>query len=510
MTEAILLPYQQRWSKDPAQVKIWEKSRRIGASYGEAADDVLHAAASTGGGDVYYISYNKDMTATFVDDCAAWAKRFNSALGTIGESVFRRDDDRDIHVFDIEFASGHHIRTFSNNPRNLRSKGRPGDRVVIDEAAHVDDLDELLKAAMAVTMWGGEVRLMSTHNGDDNPFNALIQDCRAGRYDYALHRTTLDDALADGLYRRICQVTGKPWSAEAEAQWRAKLIRRYRPNEDEELFCVPAMSGGAYLPRALIESCMPAAEDSGPVVRFHGDATFNVRPPPLRAAEMADWIRAHVDPLLSALDGQRRHVAGMDFARSGDMTAIVVLEIGADLRRTWRGLIEMHDTPFAEQRQLLHHVLRRLPRFSGAALDARGNGQQLAEETVDEFGASLIQAVMPTELFYREAFPRYKAGLEDRTTVLIRHDDVLEDHRAVKLVRGVPRVPDGKTDLKGQRHGDSAIAGLLADVAASADPPDLQAVAVAGPREAQRLGLDPPTPILTTIGWGTVPSGLPD
>jgi phage FluMu gp28-like protein len=508
MTTAILLPYQQRWSKDPAQVKLWEKSRRIGASYGEAADDVLHAAASTGGGNVYYISYNKDMTSTFVDDCAGWAKRFNSALGSIGESVFKRDDDRDIHVFDIEFASGHHIRTFSNNPRNLRSKGRPGDRVVIDEAAFVDDLEELLKAAMAVTMWGGEVRIMSTHNGDDNPFNTLIADIRAGKFDYSIHRVTLDDAIADGLYRRICQVTGKPWSAESEAEWRAQLVRRYRPNEDEELFCIPAMGGGSYLPRALIERCMPRAEDSAPLVRFNGNAAFNAMPPHMRAADMADWIREHLDPVLAALDGARRHVAGMDFARSGDMTSIVLLEIGADLRRTWRGLIEMHNTPFSEQKQVLHHALRRLPRFSGAALDARGNGQQLAEETVDVFGASLIQAVMPTEAFYRESFPKYKAGLEDRTTILIRHDDVLEDHRAVKIVRGVPRVPEGKTDGKGQRHGDSAIAGLLADVAASADPPDLNTVASAGEREPGRLGLDPAEPSLSAVGFGAVSNGM--
>jgi len=31
------------------------------------------------------------------------------------------------------------------------------------------------------------------------------------------------------------------------------------------------------------------------------------------------------------------------------------------------------------------------------------------------------------------------------------------------LVRGVPRVPQGKTDKAGERHGDSTIAGLLAD-----------------------------------------------
>ena len=35
---AVLLPYQQRWLVDPSPVKVWEKSRRIGASWGDAAD----------------------------------------------------------------------------------------------------------------------------------------------------------------------------------------------------------------------------------------------------------------------------------------------------------------------------------------------------------------------------------------------------------------------------------------------------------------------------------------
>ena len=40
-TPMALLPYQQRWAKDDAQVKVIEKSRRIGLSWGEAADAAL-------------------------------------------------------------------------------------------------------------------------------------------------------------------------------------------------------------------------------------------------------------------------------------------------------------------------------------------------------------------------------------------------------------------------------------------------------------------------------------
>ena len=230
LSQAIFMAYQVKWVEDQSPVKIMEKSRRIGLSYSEAADDVLYAASAEGA-NVYYISYNKEMTQGFIQDCANWAKAFNAAAGQIEESVLQ-EEDKQILSFTINFDSGHKIQAFTSNPRNLRSKGRPGERLVIDEAAFVDDIKELLKAAMAMTMWGGQIRIISTHNGEDNPFNELINDVRAGRYPYSLHRVDFDDALRDGLYRKICAVNKKPWTLEGEAIWREEIIARYRPNQD--------------------------------------------------------------------------------------------------------------------------------------------------------------------------------------------------------------------------------------------------------------------------------------
>ena len=55
-----LLPYQARWVGDAAPLKIAEKSRRIGLSWAEAYDAVVHAGA--GKGNVTYQSYDKEMT----------------------------------------------------------------------------------------------------------------------------------------------------------------------------------------------------------------------------------------------------------------------------------------------------------------------------------------------------------------------------------------------------------------------------------------------------------------
>ena len=153
------------------------------------------------------------------------------------------------------------------------------------------------------------------------------------------------------------------------------------------------------------------------------------------------------------------------------MTDIVPLEIGATLHNRWPFVIELHNVPYKQQEQVVLCLGNGLPRFSGCSIDAGGNGGFIAEAATDEWGEFMVDAIHFTEQFYRDEFPKYKAGFEDRTITVIRHDDVLEDHRAIKLVRGVPRVPQGKTDKAGERHGDSAIAGLLADYRSRQESP---------------------------------------
>ncbi|MGV8267680.1 hypothetical protein ACV334_33300 [Pseudomonas aeruginosa] len=66
-----------------------------------------------------------------------------------------------------------------------------------------------MKAALGLTTWGNKFRLISTHIRLDNPLHQCIQDAREGRKDYSVHRITLEDAIVEGLYKRICFVTGQ-------------------------------------------------------------------------------------------------------------------------------------------------------------------------------------------------------------------------------------------------------------------------------------------------------------
>ena len=183
----ILLPYQQRWIADRAPIKVCEKSRRIGITWAEAADAALDAAGRNGT-DWWYIGYNKDMAREFIEDAAGWARRFNQAARAI-EEIAIEDEDKDILAFRIRFASGNKIVALSSRPSNLRGKQGVA---VIDEAAFHEHLPSLIKAALAFTMWGGRVHVISTHFGAGNAFNELIADIRAAavRIHYIASRST--------------------------------------------------------------------------------------------------------------------------------------------------------------------------------------------------------------------------------------------------------------------------------------------------------------------------------
>ena len=250
---AVLLDYQKEWIGIRAPLKVGEKSRRIGLTWAEAADNVLVAAAEkkAGGQTVYYLGYNQDMTVEYIQACAMWARAFNYAAGEIEEGIWPDSDpDKHIKTYTITFPSGHRIVALTSRPSNLR--GRQG-VVVIDEAAFHQDLAELLKAALALLIWGGEVHVISTHDGTENAFNELINDIRAGKRKGELFRCTFGEAVADGLYKRVCLRKGIPYSPEEEAAWVQGVYGFYGDAAEEELDCVPSQGGGAFLSLALIE-----------------------------------------------------------------------------------------------------------------------------------------------------------------------------------------------------------------------------------------------------------------
>ena len=473
----VLLPYQSK-AIEPLEngtaLLVIEKSRRIGLTWGLASYAVLRAGRTraAGGMDVMYISYAQEMTREFIDACAMWARAFAQASVVLDDFLFddtdpaHPDETRQIQAFRIRFASGFEVLALSSAPRTLR--GKQG-AVIIDEAAFVDNLKELLKAALAFLMWGGQVIVCSSHNGADNEFNVLVQDILHERRPGKHLRIDFDEALLDGLYQRICLVRGREWSPEGEAQWRQEIIDFYADGADEELFCIPSMGSGAWLTTPLIEARMTLDPEDAPVIRIALPADYLQR----SELDRAQLFQHHLDTIkeiLEGLDEDRQHAFGYDPARKADPAVITLLSIDKLLNRRAALTVEMRNVPFAEQKAIAELILRNAPRLVGAAIDATGTGANLAEDLGRLFGlrtdatpGGLVWEIKLSQTWYNENFPPLKTAFEDGAIALTRDAEHVVDLRLVKIIRGIPSIPPERVgDAGAKRHGDFAVALVLA------------------------------------------------
>lgn len=456
----LLLPYQQRWLADDAPFKTYTKSRRIGISWADASGAAL-LGSQANGRNTFYMGYEKDMARGYVVDASEWAKLYNLAASEIEEDIelFRDgDEDKSVQVFRIYFNSGYRVEALSSNPRNMRS--RQGD-LVLDEAAFHDDLKGVLKAAKAMRIWGGKVRMITTLNGIDDYYYEIDQQVVAGKLPYSRHFTTFLDAVAQGLFKRICLMTGQAWSEATEQAFIDDTLEEFGEDADEELMCIPSRSGGKYFPLVLIERCM---RHDAPVLAFACKDEFVLLSDHERQRLVANWLQEVVASVLKErLDPNLKSFYGMDFARSGDLSVALFAQEQTNLVRAAVFGLELRNVPFEQQRQILFWIVDKLPRFCGGAHDARGNGQFLSEVAMQRYGAGRIHQVMFTTAWYAEHFPRYRSGMEDDRVLLPLSTDWKDDHRVVEVIRGNPGIPDKKN--KGSdgklRHGDSAIAGVL-------------------------------------------------
>ncbi len=459
----VLLGYQKRWIADASPLKIAEKSRRTGITWAEAADAALCASMgrASGGCNHFYIGSNKEMAREFIEAVGMWARAFDKAAGEVQEEVFLDEgkEGKEILTYVIYFASGFKVQALSSNPSNLR--GMQGN-VTIDEAAFHERLAEVLKAALALTMWGCKVRLISTHNGTDNLFNQLIQDSRAGRKRYSVHTISLDDACVEGLYKRICQVRKVDWSQAAEDEWKANLLKDTATEEDalEEYFCVPKQGSGAFIPRGLIDRAMSA---DIPVVHYEAPQDFMQWTQAQRESEIEAFCIEQLHPLLTGLHDYYSdcfHAFGADFARSGDLSVFCPGTVLPDTRIRVPFLVELRDLTYDQQRQIAFYVLDNLPRLIGAAFDATGNGGYLAEAAALRYGTDMVDQVHLSVGRYRDWMPKFKARFEDSDIEIPKTTDVQTDLRKIQMNRGVPQIEKGSgkgADGK-QRHGDAAVA----------------------------------------------------
>jgi phage FluMu gp28-like protein len=444
------LPYQIRWLRDHALIKIWEKSRRIGATYVQSyedVEDIVTRREYTPGRPVkkiYFTSADESAAREYIDYCADWAKMFNAAASAVGSEVL--DEEKGIKALVIEFANGGKIYAMTSNPKRFRSKGG---KVVWDEAAWHEDQPAMWKAAHATaSVWGYPIRILSTHHGKQSLFFRFVSDVKSGKMKWSLHVVSIVDAVNDGL---VDKLYGRATSQAERTKYLDDLHTNARSEElwNEEYMCEPVDAATAFIPYEL-----------------------------LYGAEKHGIIMAMTE-LMDLQEGDL--YAGWDIARKRHYSIIWILQKLGDLKYT-RLLIPMLDFPFAEQMSLLDTVMR-LRRMRRICIDATGMGMPIAEEAVKRYGRYRAEGIIMTSAIKEElAWDLYNA-LEDKR-LLVHPDDLVRAsfHAIKKIVTG------GKNDrfdadaTEDTGHADHFWACALANHAAksSAGPVIMASKPVAG------------------------------
>ncbi|HHE6766898.1 TPA: hypothetical protein ACPE74_001248 [Escherichia coli] len=456
------------------------KGRRTGITFAWGLNSTLIAGAqkAAGGDNVYYIGDTKEKGLEFIGYVAKFARVIAAQqaqdVSAIEEFLFEDQDEqgntRMIAAYRVRFASGFQVAALSSRPANIR--GLQG-VVIIDEAAFHADVQGVLDAATALLIWGGRIVVISSENGKNNPFHQFCKDIEEGRYgdDAAVLRITFDDAVTNGLFERVCAMKGEVATVEGKKTWYNRIRNAYGPRKAamrEELDAIPRDGNGICIPGVWIERAMP---EERPVIRLALDDDFIHMTEAERAAWGNDWIDRELRPVMAeTLNPEQRHVFGMDFARHRHFSSIVPMAIMQNLCRDVPFLLELNNVPSALQQQILFWLIEHLPRQSGGAMDATGPGMVLAEYTADRYGRPRIAEITLNRKWYGFWMPKFTGLFEDSMIILPRDENTAQDLRAVENIDGVPMVASlEKKDLKDPelvRHGDTAIAGCLANYAA--------------------------------------------
>ena len=420
-----LLPYQKNYLADNSKTAIYIKSRRIGITYVESLRAVLRRLEHPF--DYNLVSANARTAGEFVSYSKKWCKVINEITGQ--EYIDLEDSTSEI----IRFPNGSKIVALSSNPSALR--GRGGD-IVIDEAAYHENPEELWKAAQPVATWGGNIRLISSMSSPDHWFSQTVNRVERGELPWSLHKTTIYDAVNEGLARKV------------PGDWQ-KLLPDIQACNAKFIEDLKAEVGSEAVFSQEYE-CTPASQSM------------------LLTPEMYDKLA--ITPLADKLNPNAEYgelFVGIDIGRFHDLTVIWVLERGFDkdaephLRDVYR-TVAVHmvkGMAFEAQAQLIGQFLSHNC-VSKCCIDKSGLGLQLAEQLYNQYG-SIVEGVAITSPAKQDLVERTIKFITQERVSLPMDDRIKADIIAMKrIVTAKGNISyDGRSDLG---HCDSFIALAMA------------------------------------------------
>ncbi len=438
------LPYQIAWLKDTSRRKIWEKSRRIGATYVQSYEDVRDCV-KTPGMPVWFSSADESAAKEYILYCEQWAKIFKKAgdILSLKEEILNKD--KDVKALVIRFANGSRIHGLSSNPTAFRSKGG---KTNLDEFDWHKDQPKMYAAAKPCVTWGYDLRILSTYQSNASLYAQFVKDAKKAVSEgklpvFSLHTVTIFDAVEQGLLDRIM---GKPTTQEERETW---LEEERQACGDENIWlqeycCIPVDENDAFLTWDLIRPC--ENENAGKP-EFSGSGTFFI---------------------------------GNDIGRRHDLAVFWVMEKVGDILWT-REVVQLKGASFAAQDDELDRLVDTYNPFR-ICMDQTGMGEKPVEDAKRRYGEYRVEGVLFTGPAKQELAFGLRRKFEDRQVRIPVDKDIRRSHHAVKktvTAAGNIRFDADRTD-KG--HSDEFWSHALAVHGASEDYAGVPSVVTSGKR----------------------------
>ena len=376
-----VLPYQERWVKDNAQLKVAVWSRQSGKSFAAALRAVLKCIDRR----TQYIVLSKGerQSRLFMEKVKDFCEVFKAAkvLPEYAE-IMPTSEEKAMEVF---FPHNHsRIIGLPANPDTARGYSA---NVVLDEFAIHTDSREIWGALYGCITRGYRIIVLSTPKGKSNKFYELWEH---GGDTWSHHHVDIYEAIAQGL------VLKNPEGGIATPeQLKEGLGDSELWAQEYELEFVDEAT--AYLGYDLINTC----EDD------------------LAGMSWSDDTRTSTSLLYM----------GFDVARKRDLSIIWTAELVGDV--LWsREVLRMEKTKFSVQRSELYARLA-VPRVRRCCIDCTGIGAQLAEEARDKFG-SRVEEVTFTAPVKEDLATTLRGAFEDRLIRIPSDREVREDLHAVQ------------------------------------------------------------------------------
>lgn len=384
------MPYQVAWLEDDSQIKLYEKSRRIGLTFVQAFEDVRDAGI-LGLYNVWFSSNNETNAREYIDYCKKYAKALNAIFEAQESTLI---DDGDALAFVLNFKNGKKITGLSSSPNQLHGKGG---KIVLDEFARRDNEMEVWEAASpAALVWGFPIRIISTHRGKGSIFYSFIKRLERGELQWKHYKTTFVDAVRQGLAEKSLR---KKCTREEEDAYIDKIRKSVGDDSiwAQQFMCQPQDENETFVTYTLLEKA----------------ATAELMP-------------------FNQLWECKALFGGLDIGRFKDLSLLwLVEEVNKGLFIT-RHILPIQGTNFPKQEAIIGQYLDELPNLRRLCIDRTGMGIGITDHLQARYGMSRIEGVNFTAAVKESMAFRMKKTLEDGSFLIPPDRSIMDDFQLIK------------------------------------------------------------------------------